>query len=120
MTSIPLPPIDPSRFESNDDAVVAYKLLLDAEAQAVLDRVTEKIVHVRVIGYLFLEFYHRRGPLGNKPFETIILEIKSPPTNPNDTRNDVIFELGKLHQNRTLRACTFVFFPASSDTSAVL
>ena len=61
-TSLPL--IDPSQFESNVNAVVAYASVLEAEARAIEEEVNEKIVHARVVGYLFLQLYTASLPRG--------------------------------------------------------
>ena len=130
MSTVQLSPSPLPRRMNKDASKVAYDIVLDAESyannqleasQEELNQATkagrgaakkaileakENLIFARVAGYLLIELFIRRGVLTNRPYQSLVKQLTSPPRN-GGTAHDVVIQVGKWHFDHLLRMCTF-------------
>ena len=106
-------PADSFSYDLHPDYSRAYDHVLCAEIHAVEQAEADptnrgahsNVVFVRIVGYLLLEFFDRRGPLGEGPCKTLCTSI------PSKDDYDHVFEVGKWQYDNFIHLCALDFFP---------
>ena len=92
----------------------------DASDNPASDTAKENMVLSRVVGYLLIELFDRKGVLDPTPCESVRDSILSKSQQASQTTHDVVFEMGRKYRDHLIRACAFDFFPVLSSFSRSL
>ena len=132
MTTVELSPGPLPRRMNKDASEIAYDTVIHAESyadkqltasQEELGRVTktdrkaaqktiqeakENLAFARGAGYLLIELFNRRKTLTNRPYQSLVKQLTSPPRD-EGTAHDVVIQVGKWHFDHLLRMCAYGF-----------